>query len=341
MLKMRKSWKVKRNKWVILLILVPILAITIGYSFLQLSVSSIGNITVGNITWDVHIVPESVNITDTSEENYNDDSTVVLSQDGKTITWNGVLGEVGETVCINFAVENNGSIPVEVNISNNGTLPSGVSTFFGYKDLNYTYGYTYRGYIKKFNTSVHDVCYYLDGNVATLEALTGQTLSLSFTVDIKQNNYQYTEGINIAALPRFSYNPYAITMVTFNNYSTTNRYRKMLVRNTNFTLRKAYDENGRLVHYEGIDESVVYPVIPGDQIKATPFGPKETNGSNETTDGVFITYLNNNTIVSRKSAEEVYAEFNTNGYLTVPDGVDAVNVPYYVDSIRDFYILNP
>ena len=86
---------------------------------------------------------------------------------------------------------------------------------------------------------------------------------------------------------------------------------------------------------------MVYPVLPGDHIKATPFGNNETNGSNGTTDGVFITYLNNNTIVSRLSAEEVYAEFNTNGYLTVPDGVDAVNVPYYVDSIRDFYILNP
>ena len=344
MLKMRKSWSVKRNKWVFLLILVPVLAITIGYSLLELTVTSVSNITVGNITWGVRIVPESVNFTDTSDENYNDESTITLSDDGKTITWNGVLGEVGETVCINFAVENSGTIPVDVTITNNGTIPYGVKTYFGFKSATYSNSY-YHGYIKKNNTTIPTVCYYLEGSTATLEALSGQSLSLSFTVNIKQNSYQATQGVNINGAKRFSYNPYAVynnpSNSSYDNHAYTNRYKKFLIKNEEFTLKKAYDENGKLSIIEGIDESIVIPVIPGDHIKASSFGSKDSNGSEGTTDGVFITYLNNNTIVSRKSAEEVYEEFSTNGYLTVPDGVDAVNVPYYTNSTRNFYILNP
>ncbi len=341
MLKMRKSWKVKRNnKWVFLLILVPVLAITIGYSWLERSFSAGGNITIGELRWDVEIVPESLGIVDTANGNFNDDATVTLSEDGQTITWNGVFGEVGQNICIMFSVRNNGTIGATLRQMSASTM-DGISLYSGYKGY-YSTSFSYDCPLAKGEQNTIAYCYYFtDESPEALEAMSGQTGTLSFTIRAIQSNAIKSYVQDDLSVSRHTYNAYAIKFINIEITPDKNLFSRLLIRNQSFTNKKAYDENNHMVMYEGIDESIVIPVIPGDHIKANPFEGKDTNGSEGTTDGVFITYLNNNTIVSRKSAEEVYTEFSTNGYLTVPEGVNAVNVPYYTNSTRDFYILNP
>ena len=73
--------------------------------------------------------------------------------------------------------------------------------------------------------------------------------------------------------------------------------------------------------------SVVIPVEPGDRIAASSFGPvSENKGS---VNGIRVTYLLGDQIVTSLSAGDVYDGYMENGYITVPEDVDAVCVPWW------------
>lgn len=71
--------------------------------------------------------------------------------------------------------------------------------------------------------------------------------------------------------------------------------------------------------------SVVICVEPGDRIAASSFASKSENMGS--VNGIRVTYLLGTQIVSSLSAGEVYNSYTTNGYITVPDGVDTVCIP--------------
>ena len=73
--------------------------------------------------------------------------------------------------------------------------------------------------------------------------------------------------------------------------------------------------------------SVVIPVEPGDRIAASSFGPMSENMGSA--DGVRVTYLLDGTIVESLSAGTVYTTYTNDGYITVPEGVNTVSIPWW------------
>ena len=84
--------------------------------------------------------------------------------------------------------------------------------------------------------------------------------------------------------------------------------------------------------------SITFPVVPGDKIKANSFGSSAENGYTQS--GIRATFFNGNTCVVSKSPAEIYSEYSTYGYITIPSGVDAINVPFWSASttaVHGFY----
>jgi len=85
--------------------------------------------------------------------------------------------------------------------------------------------------------------------------------------------------------------------------------------------------------------SITFPVVEGDRIKANSFGPSSENG--HTQSGIRVTFFKGDTVVISKSPSEILSEYTTYGYITVPSGADAVNVPFWTGSTatNECYIL--
>ena len=83
--------------------------------------------------------------------------------------------------------------------------------------------------------------------------------------------------------------------------------------------------------------SVVIPVEPGDRIAASSFGTVSENMGS--VNGIRVTYLLGDQIVTSLSADEVHNGYKTDGYITVPDGVDAVCVPWWKPSDSNWLTL--
>ena len=79
--------------------------------------------------------------------------------------------------------------------------------------------------------------------------------------------------------------------------------------------------------------SITFPVIEGDKIKANSFGPSSENG--HTQSGIRVTFFKGDTVVISKSPSDILSEYTTYGYITVPSGADAVNVPFWTGSTKD------
>lgn len=86
--------------------------------------------------------------------------------------------------------------------------------------------------------------------------------------------------------------------------------------------------------------SITISVNPGDHIYATSFGRHGENGHNSK-DGIRVTFFSEYGVVRSLSPNETYAEYLTNGYLTVPEGAVAVNIPLWNGAAnKEVYILN-
>ena len=85
--------------------------------------------------------------------------------------------------------------------------------------------------------------------------------------------------------------------------------------------------------------SVTIPVQPGDQIWATSFDVQSVNKLSG--NGTRITWFDKNGVLESVTRDVVYAEFVANGYITVPEGAVAVNIPMASDADSwELYILN-
>ena len=85
--------------------------------------------------------------------------------------------------------------------------------------------------------------------------------------------------------------------------------------------------------------SVTFPVTPGDRIWATSFGAAGTNGYSE--NAVRITWFGQEGVLKSLSRDVVYAEFAKYGYITVPEGAVAVNIPMVSNADTwEIFILN-
>ncbi|MBQ8611926.1 MAG: SGNH/GDSL hydrolase family protein, partial [Oscillospiraceae bacterium] len=88
-----------------------------------------------------------------------------------------------------------------------------------------------------------------------------------------------------------------------------------------------YTVSGWGIHSSGKVYSVTFPVGAGDKIYASSFGAAGKNGSS--TNGIRVTWFDENGLLKTVSPAEVYAEFAANGCLTAPAGAAAVCVPVW------------
>jgi len=77
--------------------------------------------------------------------------------------------------------------------------------------------------------------------------------------------------------------------------------------------------------------SITIPVEEGDKIYANSFKAKNENGVGHR-NGIAVAYLYGENVVTSLAPDAVYAEYKENGYLTIPAGVNAVNIPMWVNN---------
>lgn len=80
--------------------------------------------------------------------------------------------------------------------------------------------------------------------------------------------------------------------------------------------------------------SMMVNVEPGYTISANSFKNSPDNGG--TRNGIVITYLYENTIVKTIEPIDVYFEYSVFGYVTVPEGVDEVNVAWWSENDENY-----
>jgi len=103
--------------------------------------------------------------------------------------------------------------------------------------------------------------------------------------------------------------------------------------------KKYYTVNGWGIHSSGTVYSVTIPINADDRIYATSFGSAGKNGGG--INGIRVTWFDENGVLKSVSADQVYAEFASKGYLAVPQGAAAVNIPMWkVSDDNEIYILN-
>lgn len=98
-----------------------------------------------------------------------------------------------------------------------------------------------------------------------------------------------------------------------------------------YTATKYDTSNGEVL-------SVVIPVEPGDRIAASSFASKAQNMGS--VDGIRVTYLLGDQIVTSLSAGDVYSAYTADGYITVPEGVDTVSIPWWKPSDSNWLTLS-
>ena len=94
-------------------------------------------------------------------------------------------------------------------------------------------------------------------------------------------------------------------------------------------------------HYSKNVPSVTFAVEPGDMIYATSFGKAVENG-HASSNGIRVTFLGMDGVVKTLDPAGTYREFAANGgYLIVPQGAIAINLPMWNNSDEnEIYILN-
>jgi lysophospholipase L1-like esterase len=98
------------------------------------------------------------------------------------------------------------------------------------------------------------------------------------------------------------------------------------------------------VYYNGTDwvklnevRSVTFAVCNGDRIYASSFLSKAENLG--TSNGIRITYFNDDVVIKSCSPTEIYSEYLKKGYVTVPEGANAVCVSMWKEDESNFVYL--
>ena len=88
--------------------------------------------------------------------------------------------------------------------------------------------------------------------------------------------------------------------------------------------------------------SITIPVLCGDKIWASSFQAYGSNGNTtNSTSGIRVTWFFESGAIKSLSPNETYEEVLLNGYLTVPEGVVAVNIPVWDNEFNnEVYILS-
>ena len=147
----------------------------------------------------------------------------------------------------------------------------------------------------------------------------------AFKIYVPEEKHTHTYKNGICEICGAKSNPY-IQQLPEDILGCTNLYDVLTPVKGYYTAAKYDTSNGEVL-------SVVIPVEPGDRIAASSFASKSENMGS--VDGIRVTYLLGDEIVTSLSAGEVYNAYTKDGYITVPEGVDAVCVPWWKPSVNN------
>ena len=111
----------------------------------------------------------------------------------------------------------------------------------------------------------------------------------------------------------------------------TDLYDHLTAQKGYYTASKYDTSNGEVL-------SVVIPVEPGDRIAASSFASVSENMG--TVNGIRVTYLLKDEIALSVAPNDVYNAYIAEGFITVPEGVDAVCVPWWKPSEDNWLTLS-
>lgn len=321
-----------------LLILIPVMLISIGYSVLNSNVGMSGKTNIGDLVWDVHIIPESIHYTDGSSTGVNNSAPTIV--DG-SLTYDVSLPTIGDYYEFDFQIVNDGTIPAKLKEIRN-TANENPYIRYTYKYLDdsaITIGDSLRS--KDVTTMVVRIDFSIDSSLSEEEINNiDKTANSQISFVYQQANPDELTNSYVDVRRKTTNTHAVINEIPNSVTSTTNIYETYLSHGypNEYCVNDSYEwnNNGNVSLV-----SVTIPVIPGDYISANSFKDKTQNGSG-TTDGVRVSFLNDSGLVSSMSDSEVYNTYSDKGYIIVPDNVTAINVPYYnVSESNYLYILNP
>ncbi|MBO5868778.1 MAG: hypothetical protein J6Q54_07720, partial [Oscillospiraceae bacterium] len=181
------------------------------------------------------------------------------------------------------------------------------------------------------NTCTHAYTATVTAPTCTEQGYTTYTCACgdSYVADyVNAKDHTYENGICTGCGATAS--PY-LQQLPENIIGCTNLYNSLVPVKGYYTATKYDTSNGAVL-------SVVIPVEPGDRIAASSFGPVSENMGS--VDGIRVTYLLGDEIVTSLSAGDVYNGYTKNGYITVPEGVDTVCIPWWVPSDSNWLTLS-
>ena len=203
-----------------------------------------------------------------------------------------------------------------------GTTRVDVTTALGIEHKNVPIGWVENvEWIRTYSPHTHDYVPSVTLPTCTEKGCTTYTCNCgdSYVADYVdatgKHNYEngFCTGCNTASSPYLQQLPESFS-------GCSNLYDMLNPAKGYYTATKYDTSNGAVL-------SVVISVEPGDRIAASSFGPvSENKGS---VNGIRVTYLLGDQIVTSLSAGDVYNGYTKNGYITVPDGVDAVCIPWW------------
>ena len=336
MIKYRKKWKYTKHNYIYLVLLLPILAVSIGYAMLNANVGMTGRTQIGDLRWNVAVDNTTLSYIDGTNTQVNNSPPTI---NGTSISYDISLPELGDYYQFEFKIKNTGTIPAKLNeIVNTSDDKSYIVYSYKYKDgTDVTIGDSIKANYT--TTMVVKIEFRLTEQLSE-EELANVVTTLNSSISFNYNqanpnelNNSYTDPIRITS------NEHAtVNSISNNITATTNLYDSSAsYPNAYYYTDADYGNNGDLNVI-----SLTIPVIKGDHILASSFLDKSQNGSEGTQDGVRVTFLDDTGVVSSLSASDVYDAYTTDGYIEIPDNVTAVNIPYYkADNNNNLYIINP
>ena len=298
----------KKTKKTMMLIILILLLVGVGYASLRVNLTIDGTSTIKNNNFSIkfaNIVTKEGSVTPTK--------AATIGSDNMSVSFDVTFENPGQFYGFSVDVINQGALEAAVENFSKTTLTEEQQKYLTY-EVKYSDGTDIhaRDIFGINETKTINVLLSYKENPEAMPEVSEQTLHFTFSINFVEKSglqSRTTANTHAQALPE------SLT-------SETNLYTTLTPEVGYFNQTEWLNE---VVGYEVV--SITIPVVPGDKIKSSSFD--SSNPLQPTSKGIRVTYLNDNTIVKSLTAAETYDEYSTNGYLTIPEGVNTICIPWW------------
>ncbi len=297
------------NKKTMMLIILVLLLVGVGYASLKVNLTINGTSTIKNNNFSIkfaNIVEKEGSVVPTK--------TATIGAENMSVSFDVTFDSPGQFYGFSIDVINQGSLAAAVENFSKTTLTEEQQKYLTY-EVKYSDGTNInaRDVLEINETKTINVLLSYKENPEAMPEVSEQTLHFTFSINFVEKTglpTRTTANEHAQALPN-------------NLTSETNLYTALTPKKGYYTATDYVEE------VDGVSiMSIVIPVVPGDKIKASPFG--EPNFLYPTSNkAIRVTYLKDNTVVKSIAGDDIYTEYMANGYITVPEGANAICIPWW------------